>query len=133
VERQRSARTATKVVRKKGYQNERRRKKSALVVRRNENKYETGHQWILRLPPRTLTLFMAFSGLKITSPSSYSQPFTSSHCLIEFLFISDLSLTLFLPFVSLPLCLKHEPNDERGNFFLRLFVSSFFCVFGRGD
>lgn len=56
---------------------------------------------------------------------SCSQPFTSSHCLIEFLFISDLSLTLF----SFCFCLKHQPSEERENFsFVCLFPFFFFVV-----
>ena len=89
----------------------------------------------LRLPPYTPLLLWHFPAWRLLFSSytlSCSQPFTSSHCLIEFLFISDLSLTLFFfysPFASLPPCLKHSRlKNEKTFSFVSVSVCFLFFV-----
>lgn len=82
--------------------------------------------YVCRLTPLLFYgIFPAWRLFLTSYTVSCSQPFTSSHCLIEFLFISDLSLTLF----SFCFCLKHQPSEERENFsFVCLFPFFFFVV-----
>lgn len=98
-----------------------------------KNKYETGHQWILRLPPHTPLLFMAFSGLKITSFVLYFFPFARNRLRLVIVWLNFYLFQIFLwLFLAIFFSLQHGKAVKARKLFAFVSVSVCFLFVGWG-